>query len=135
MNNNVRLEWVSALRSGQYIKTEGALRNDKNNYCTLGVLCSLYIQDNPGRASWIVEDGQYKFAETYGSTVATVHEGADLPNVVMHWAGLNKQDPVFLLPNSEDGEVSIVSANDDSGDEDFESIATLLEFGAEKRRP
>lgn len=133
MNNQVRQDWASALRSGNYIQIDGSLNAGDNQYCALGVLCSLYIQQNPNRAMWVKEDGIYKFAETYGSTVARKHNVVELPEVVKHWAGLEKNNPIFLGPRQEEA-VDIITANDDNG-ADFDEIADLVEFGAEQKQP
>lgn len=133
MNNQVRQDWASALRSGNYIQVAGSLNAGDNQYCALGVLCSLYIQQNPNRAMWVKEDGSYKFAETYGSTIAQKHDVAELPNVVKHWAGLSKNNPIFLGPRQEET-VDLITANDDDGS-DFDEIADLIEFGAEQKQP
>lgn len=50
MKEDVKAEWVEALRSGDYPQTTGMLRNtDKGvvGYCCLGVLCDLYQKSNP----------------------------------------------------------------------------------------
>lgn len=133
MNNNIRLDWIKELRHGDYIQIDGELKGEDNGYCALGVLCSLYIQKNPGRAAWVARGSTYVFAETFGSHIAKTHDGADLPEVVKHWAGLTKTDPIFLLPGDE-GERTIVELNDEDGDE-FSKIADRIEFGAEKRQP
>src|SRR5947199_282252 len=130
MNKNIQLEWISALRSGQYIQTTGHLNAGENQYCAIGVLCSLYIQKNPGRAAWVKECGTYKFAETYGSKVAKVHGTSALPDVVKHWADLRHDDPIFLMPE-DDQESGLIELNDDAG-EDFHQIADRIECGAER---
>lgn len=39
--------WTTALRSGDYKQGRGALRNDNNEMCCLGVLCNLHAQAHP----------------------------------------------------------------------------------------
>jgi len=43
MNTNLELikEWIEALRSGEYTQGKKALRNIKNEFCCLGVLCDI----------------------------------------------------------------------------------------------
>lgn len=51
MNQNIILKpeiknmWVEALRSGKYRQGNGALRNEHNEFCCLGVLCDLVAPD------------------------------------------------------------------------------------------
>jgi hypothetical protein len=134
MNNNVRLDWVAELKHGNYIQGIGKLKDENNQYCALGVLCSLYIQKNPGRAAWVKKDGEYYFAQTFGSKIVVVEEeNVQLPDVVKYWAGLTKNDPIFVLPEDEK-EISLIEVNDNNG-EDFDDIAGRIAIGAEKRQP
>lgn len=41
MDKNIAKKWVKALRSGKYKKGIGQLKNKKDEYCCLGVLCDL----------------------------------------------------------------------------------------------
>lgn len=41
MNAELKTKWLEALRSGQYAQGQGALRDQHDNYCCLGVLCGL----------------------------------------------------------------------------------------------
>ena len=41
MNQDIKAEWVEALRSGSYQQGEGVLRREDNAYCCLGVLCDV----------------------------------------------------------------------------------------------
>ena len=41
MNKNVKVEWVKALRSGEYKQGRGVLRSKEDEYCCLGVLCDV----------------------------------------------------------------------------------------------
>jgi hypothetical protein len=43
MNQEIKAEWVKALRSGEYEQTRGYLRHD-DGYCCLGVLCDLAVK-------------------------------------------------------------------------------------------
>jgi hypothetical protein len=40
MNQEIKQEWVTGLRSGQYTQTKGTLKNE-DGYCCLGVLCDI----------------------------------------------------------------------------------------------
>jgi hypothetical protein len=41
MNVEMKQKWVAALRSGNYKQGEGRLRDSRNCYCCLGVLCDI----------------------------------------------------------------------------------------------
>lgn len=47
MNPKVKEKWVAALRSTAYKQGRFQLRNDKNEFCCLGVLCNLHAQEHP----------------------------------------------------------------------------------------
>lgn len=112
MNQEVKILWVNALRSGNYKQTKKALA-DSNGYCCLGVLCDLAIQNGLSidvKENYNLGTIQYDGNENY------------LPESVQQWAE--------LLENPE--------AIDNSGNEeylsilndyhlDFEEIADLVE--------
>lgn len=41
MNQEIKEKWLKALRSGKYKQGKYYLRNNKNEFCCLGVLCNL----------------------------------------------------------------------------------------------
>jgi hypothetical protein len=41
LDQNIKIKWVSALRSGKYQQGKGVLRSSDNTYCCLGVLCDI----------------------------------------------------------------------------------------------
>lgn len=54
----VVIQWISALRSGEYKQGVGRLKNrETNSFCCLGVLCDLAAKD--GGDKWKF-DGNYK---------------------------------------------------------------------------
>ena len=46
MNSEVKGQWTTALRSGEYEQGNGVLRTIDNTYCCLGVLCELAVKAN-----------------------------------------------------------------------------------------
>jgi len=118
MNQHVKELWVNALRSGDYSQAKGALRNAQG-YCCLGVLCDLYIQEDPHqRTHWINE-----YPEVLNQAKYFLQgEGDFLPSSVVKWAELDDCDP-----NVEFGEeyVSLAELNDER--KTFVEIAQLIE--------
>lgn len=121
-------KWVAALRSGDYTQAQDALRRtieDENGsrvgYCCLGVLCNLYIKDNPG-AEWVDSDDGATFVVN-----ATYFDTNYLPSPVMEWAGLDETDPHVRVPTVTDpfNERRLSHLNDNGND--FERIANLIE--------
>lgn len=41
MTKEAAEKWAAALRSGQYKQCQGRLKNEKDEYCCLGVLCDI----------------------------------------------------------------------------------------------
>ena len=49
MHQDIKLQWVQALRSGQYVQGQCELRNlDDDTYCVNGVLCDLHSRAHGG---------------------------------------------------------------------------------------
>jgi hypothetical protein len=42
MNKELKEKWIQALRSGKYKQGHLFLRNSRNGFCCLGVLCDVY---------------------------------------------------------------------------------------------
>lgn len=63
MDAEIKREWVAALRSGDYLQTIGALRNN-SGFCCLGVLCDLVMPkawDERDFGSFVFDDGATAF--------------------------------------------------------------------------
>lgn len=45
MNSGLKAKWIEALRSGEYKQGYGALRDDDDTFCCLGVLCDVIDPD------------------------------------------------------------------------------------------
>jgi hypothetical protein len=91
VNKEVKDQWVTALRSGEYEQGRSYLRSKDPNggndkFCCLGVLCDLAVKAGVTEAR---DNG-------YGSVV---YGGEDDPNTayppaqVVEWAGLNTLNP------------------------------------------
>lgn len=96
MKPELKDQWISALESGEYSKTEGHLR-DEDGFCALGVLADLAVQQGLGK--WVDhEDGTF-YLDTgerikgYGSLTTPLRRD---------WAGL-----------TEDEESEVFDFNDD----------------------
>lgn len=91
MNPNIKDKWVEALCSGKYKQGVHTLRNKKDEYCCLGVLCDI---TNP--------------KEWSDSTIMPLQyyrmqgEGGQLPTKIMNEVGLTLQDCKTLV-NLNDG--------------------------------
>ncbi len=84
MNQEIKKEWVTALRSGKYTQGTGFLRVGHSElglkHCCLGVLCELYAEKNG--VAW-------DESEHGAPGVATCHSSSMfLPRQVQEWAGL-----------------------------------------------
>jgi hypothetical protein len=101
MNQEIKTQWIAALRSGQYKQGKGMLKQTTAQgdirHCCLGVLCELYMQANPDQAAW--QEGQLPLTDprTPGSKpwyfMADWEEQRSLlPWKVSHWAGLGEHN-------------------------------------------
>jgi hypothetical protein len=116
MNQQIKQQWIEALRSGEYSQTQNQLR-DHQGYCCLGVLCDLYCKVNEG-SSW--EDGGDLFRL---ETNMGEYEFVRLPISISEWAGLHDDNP-----NVEYGEVTVaISDLNDKEQLSFNQIAAIIE--------
>lgn len=76
MNPTVKALWVAALRSGQYKQGMSQLRNERNEFCCLGVLCNLHAQAHPEIAKTQTDPERYLRNRYY------------MPEAVVQWSGL-----------------------------------------------
>lgn len=111
MKPKIRAAWVAALRSGEYRQARGALRTTDNRMCCLGVLCNLHAQAHPGIAA------KEQDRRTY------LDNSANLPEQVVHWAGLlyDIGDEVSI-----NGRTRSLAGHNDSG-RTFAQIADAIE--------
>lgn len=82
MNPEIKKQWATALRSGNYKQGEYQLKR-KDEYCCLGVLCDIYQKEHGQDACW------------NGNAFATIGEKTDkltvLPIDIMKWSGLEHE--------------------------------------------
>ena len=110
MNQQVKTQWLDALRSGKYQQTRGRL-HDYTGFCCLGVLCDLYLKEI--NSEW----EHYPLEHSY----RLFDESCTLPKEVVDWAGLQDTNP--FIPSKK---VDIASINDE-GESSFCDIADIIE--------
>lgn len=92
MNEEIKEQWVKALRSGKYKQGREALRKKDPKtgqwtYCCLGVLCDLYQKKHQS----------IKWQENKRGGYCHIHDnGASLPTEVQEWAGLGHPSGTFV---------------------------------------
>jgi len=106
MDQNIKEQWVEALRSGKYEQGRCWLRH-KDKFCCLGVLCDLHAQAT--NCDW----------EEYNNIGNYLDSDEVLPGKVVKWAGLDSEDPFI---NKE----RVSSYNDDRR-LDFDQMSDLIE--------
>lgn len=104
MKKKIFVKWIKALRSGSYLKTSGALRNDVG-FCALGVLC-----DISQTGQWESEPNTKKF-----QYLGQIHY---LPKQVAEWAGMTQTEASKV-------NAYLITYNDKQR-KDFNSLADLL---------
>lgn len=107
----VAKKWVQALRSGKYAQGPTVLRHI-NQYCCLGVLCEIAVED--GIIPPSVPD-RYGRA-IYGTTICL------LPSQLLAWSGLSTSDGRFWGKETQN---SLVELND--AGYSFSKIADIIE--------
>lgn len=108
MDPKVKVLWVTALRSKEYVQCRGALRQN-GKWCALGVLIDLAMKAGVRLTETVdAASGSYLYDGNGGS----------LPEPVRRWAGLRNGDAWV-------GGESVASANDHGMP--FDGIANLIE--------
>ena len=111
MNEQVKENWLSALRSGDYKQTQLKLHTD-DGFCCLGVLCDLYGKEH--NVEWdLVEDEDHSYYEFQDKE-------SHLPSSVMEWAGVEGQNP-----DIDNGTETLATLNDTGCT--FEEIADIIQ--------
>lgn len=117
MKEDIKTEWVTALRSGNYSQSAGILRDDRG-FCCLGVLCDLAVK--AGVATSIesaIGEGTIAYLDK-DALPGSTGDVAYLPQSVMKWAGLTASNP-------QAGDDYLSSLNDNGFS--FEKIADVIE--------
>lgn len=114
MNQDIKSQWITALRSGNYTQGQGYLATETSEgrqHCCLGVLCEL-----------AVEAGVIKPGQVTEPLVNFAGDIAYLPEVVAEWAGMDR----YGIVREDSGEliVDVASMNDDN--KSFEVIADAI---------
>ena len=119
MKTEVKIKWLTALRSGEYKQGKGQLCND-GRFCCLGVLTDIAVKEGIGE--WSSPEGIYWSGYRW--------TGTELPIRVAEWAGGLYPDPtVSLDPKGAKGTFggrTTLSALNDKG-VSFSNIADLIE--------
>ena len=119
--------WVDALRSGEYKQGKFALHTEQEEYCCLGVLCSVYQREiggldvNSTKAAPQYLAGDRREVKQYVYNESSVN----LPLVVKNAIGLRAGTGEFYDDNL-GGWTSLVCLNDEEN-WSFEQIADLIE--------
>lgn len=120
MRQDVADGWTKLLRSEEFPQGGGALRSADGNYCCLGVLCEMAVQEGIIPAAWL----QYPTSADYtygvpGDRTTGDYSMGILPNAVREWAGMSSTN------GSIDEDVALSTLNDQGMS--FPDIANLID--------
>lgn len=118
----IKTKWLEALRSGDYEQGRSQLRTG-DNFCCLGVLTDICIQESDGDIEW-------RSPDTTPSYDGISWQGGFLSSDVTAWAfnstGQDHEENPRMVVY--DDVRTLTSLNDDLDDEyDFKKIADLIE--------
>ncbi len=119
MKPQVKEKWLNALRSGEYQQGKHSLRVE-NNFCCLGVLTDLYVQENSD-GCWVEVGTNYGFRDNHRGD--NYYDTEYLPELVINWAGLEEENPTVRVA---DGCYECISNLNDT-DYTFARIADIIE--------
>lgn len=118
MREDIKEQWVAALRSGDYVQGRGRLatiNGDEVQYCCLGVLCELAV-----KAGVAVKENERNHHIRYSNPQDRWDgNAATLPLFVMEWADLEDRQGWSSLDDS------LTNKNDRGVS--FEKIADVIE--------
>ena len=135
MKIEIAKQWVDALKSGTYQQGQGKLHATDINgacmYCCLGVLCDLYMQQNPDELDVKVvtrKDAAYpqEYSQlSIGDASLTVYDNDSLvlPLRVREWAGIS--DPIGRFVNAESHAADSLAELNDHG-MSFAALADVI---------
>jgi hypothetical protein len=119
MKPQVKEKWLNALRSGEYQQGKHSLRVE-NNFCCLGVLTDLYVQENSD-GCWVEAGHNYGFRDNHRDD--NFYDMEYLPEMVVNWAGLEDENPTVRIADSY---YEVISNLNDT-DYTFARIADIIE--------
>ncbi len=104
MNEQIKAEWLAALRSGEYPQGKNQLRT-KWGYCCLGVLCDIHAK--AGLGEWSTDE--YRSYVYLGDSQLP-------PSSVITWAGLGIAATPYIAGQA----ITVLNDGCESYDEDEE---------------
>ena len=108
MKPDIKAQWLTALRSGDYQQGQGYLRQG-DQYCCLGVLCDLY-----GKA--VGPEWEAGLGSGWAGIQAMHGQENTLSFKVQEWAGIDSPNPIDLAAMNDNGST-------------FEELANIIEEG------
>lgn len=113
MKKDIANKWIEALLSGKYKQGKGLLKNNRNEYCCLGVLCEI--------------SGISQFEEIYDrfhNGISNYYLGieATLPVKVREYSGVDNEMASFIDKNGD--YYSLAKLNDNG--ETFKTISKII---------
>lgn len=118
MDQAIKEQWVTALRSGEYRQGKRYL-HQSNEYCCLGVLCDLAV-----KAGVLTPERR-----TTAPIISYEEETSTLPESVSRWAGLTVPGGRAVVDNPSvdfaGGRISLAELNDEG--HSFREIADVIE--------
>ena len=131
VNREVIEEWATALESGEYPQTRGALRrvrpygDQPAGFCCLGVLTELAVKAGVTEAARQNRDGTVSYRNSWDENDPGL-EMAQLPEIVRVWAGLPLADPtVSYLYTPEQVQGEFEEGVYESSDEAWEELPRM----------
>ena len=121
MNNEVKIKWLEALRSGDYDQGQGGLKSGDNKFCCLGILCDIFLKEHNENWQKPIRDENFFSIDGVNNC---------LPKRVSEWAEIDTVWPKVMTSatNSE----YLTSLNDGNNlinirQHSFLEIANLIE--------
>ena len=114
MRKDIAMQWIAALRSGDYQQARHRLRDCDDAFCCLGVLCNLHAQAHPEEAKTQTRPRHY-----YNESIA-------LPREVRNWSGVKTNCGMRRATGLTVGETDSLANLNDTG-HTFSQIADVIE--------
>lgn len=114
MKKDIAEKWVAALRSSKYKQGHSVLQNKYGEFCCLGVLCELAVNENIIPPPTMESDRViYDIMDTTGISSTKIRE----------WSGLQTSLGIIGIINVGSNQLAFMNDNGES----FAGIATIIE--------
>lgn len=135
MDPEFKAQWLSELRSGQFVQIRSKLRDFNNGRCCLGIACDVAVAQGLGQwtgMSWDEARDEYVYStehslESFEWSETKNHDSSLLPDDLAQAIGVITPDPILPFRCRAGYQVTLSTLNDELR-MTLDQIADLIDF-------